>query len=149
MKSIQWEPEFSVLIEAMDMQHQGLIDLLNRTIEAVDRQHSPSNACEIISQLLEYTRVHFRDEETLMKEYEFPEVESHSRMHARLTARVVSFERMIQDGEQISSDLIRDFLLNWLKTHIIEMDKQYGFYIQSQLEQDSNMPFTSRSTAIG
>lgn len=68
-KVFNWNKSFLVGISMVDDQHQKLVDLINDVGEVTLTNEQPDceklkTACNV---MLDYTQVHFRDEEAMMK----------------------------------------------------------------------------------
>ncbi len=126
---LEWKPEYSVGIPSIDMQHRRLINLINRLQTAVDYSTGEVFEREALDELVDYTRTHFRYEEDLMEQNEYPGFEGHREEHVRMIARV---EQVLQDYQQDQDDAMQkatDFLKDWLINHINGTDKQYSQFL--------------------
>ena len=126
---LDWKPEYSVGIASIDMQHRRLINLINRLQTAVDYSTGEVFEREALDELVDYTQTHFKYEEDLMEQNEYPDFEGHREEHVRMIARV---EQVLQAYQQDQDDAMQkaiDFLKNWLISHINGTDKQYSQFL--------------------
>ncbi|MGB4948103.1 MAG: hemerythrin domain-containing protein, partial [Candidatus Competibacter denitrificans] len=63
---IEWSDALSVGVEEVDQQHKGLAQMVNELNGAIHGGWGKETRDDIIVKLLEYTRVHFATEESLM-----------------------------------------------------------------------------------
>ena len=84
----------------------------------------------IISDLKDYTAVHFSDEEAYMEKIGYPELESQKKAHTAFIDKLAEINLDDLDAHQqhYLEDLI-SFLLNWLSVHILHMDKKIGEFV--------------------
>ncbi|MGD9583275.1 MAG: bacteriohemerythrin [Lysobacterales bacterium] len=124
-KFIEWSDELSVGIEEIDEQHKVLVGLLNDLNDAI-REHHGNDACiGVLDRLVEYTRIHFAVEESLMRIFDFPDYENHKTEHQGLVDEVLSLRHeIVEDHHKISFKLLH-FLKMWLTQHILGSDKGY------------------------
>jgi hemerythrin len=132
MAFFEWTDDFSVGIEQMDIQHKKLIALINNFHNAIDIGDDKSAVQKTIDGLVDYVKVHFVDEEVLMQEYNFPQLDIHRRMHEHLARDVNEYAEKLQAGQKIMGIEMAFFLKGWLENHICETDKNYGLYIAKQ-----------------
>lgn len=125
MAILAWQPEFSVDIKIIDEQHKKLVETVNLLHGALTTGESQSVLAEVFNNLAEYVTVHFATEEDLMTIHGFPGYAAHKKAHEECTSKVLAFKEGFEKGElNISIDLIM-FLVEWLHTHLLEMDRDY------------------------
>ena len=127
-----WSKELSVGIQEIDEQHKILVDLLNQLHRAIIQHQGSEAAGKILSQLLEYTRVHFAVEESLMRILGYPGYDEHKHHHEILLDEVkLLSEKMLHGKHSVSFELMH-FLKQWLTKHIMEEDKLYTPFFLSK-----------------
>lgn len=132
---LKFEPNMSVGIDILDDQHKTLIAALNRLMDALWDGKGKEEVCNSIKFLMDYTVTHFADEEEWMERYDFPELDGHRLLHRQFADRVQALAKSCSDGK-ITSDLaITTFYdtWDWLKAHILKMDKRYGKFITERM----------------
>ncbi|MCB1866400.1 MAG: hemerythrin family protein [Chromatiales bacterium] len=131
-KLIEWSAELSVGIDEIDEQHKVLVGLLNDLHEAIMQRHGNEVCRGILDRLLEYTRIHFTVEESLMRILHYPDYENHKHEHDELSRQATELVAKL-DGKKhaISFELIH-FLKLWLTKHIMESDKAYAPFFFEQ-----------------
>jgi hemerythrin len=128
-KYCQWKDEYSVGIESIDFQHKKLINLINQLQTAVDYSTGETFEREALDELVEYTVTHFRYEEGLMEEHDYPDFEAHRAQHDDMVKKVGD---VVANYKQNQDDAMKDainFLKSWLINHINGTDKQYSQYL--------------------
>jgi hemerythrin len=124
-----WNYRYSVGVPEMDAQHRKLIDLLRILYEAVSAGEGEAVVGGVLHDLIEYTQVHFADEERLMALNAYPAYERHRARHAELTAQVLELQRRYEAGELVFGMEVMGFLRRWLLDHIQAEDQHYGPFI--------------------
>ena len=133
MAFIDWTPALSVQVHELDRQHQRLVQLINSLHDAM-KIGAPRHALErIVSDLVDYTRFHFQNEERLMRLNSCPDFDEHVQEHDRLTSTVARFEADLRAGKVAISISLMQFLKNWLTGHIKGSDMQYVPYMRGCL----------------
>lgn len=128
MPHIDWEPGFTVHVEALDDEHRQLIDLINRLHEAMARGEGQAGTGVVLRGMTDYAHRHFMHEERLMAEVGFPGAARHRAEHEKFVERLR--EMTVEHNRRqvaVSVDLL-DFLKSWLVHHIRHSDQQYRGY---------------------
>jgi hemerythrin len=146
MALIKWSNELSVGIQEIDEQHKVLIGLLNDLDDAVRGRKAATIARAVLDKLVEYTRVHFTVEESLMRILDYPGYERHKRQHEGLTGEVNAFlQKLDREKTSVGMELLDfemlNFLKDWLTKHIMESDRLYGPYF---LEKGAKSSWSER-----
>ncbi len=130
MPILSWKPEYSVDIKLIDEQHKKLIETINMLYDAMERREAKSVLSEVLNRLIEYVTFHFDLEEKYMVEFKYPGYNEHKEAHKYCTDRVLGFMKKFEAGEQMLSVEMLDFLVNWLHTHMLEMDQKYAVFFR-------------------
>ncbi len=129
-----WDSSYSIGIPVIDEEHRKLLGLVNRFLGALHTRNEKDVIKETFDSLLEYTKVHFGNEEEFMANYKYPGLKEHKREHVRLTKQVLQLNK---DKNYIFPDSIADFLISWLTGHILTSDRKYAEYIESLKKTDT------------
>jgi hemerythrin len=134
-KEFVWSDEYSVGIDEIDSQHKTLFRLINRLHHAILNKEGSKTCGSILDELIDYTRVHFTLEQTLMRIGNFPEYEEHCEKHRALVTEVEVLQRKIASGQVAISFELLHFLRNWLTQHILGEDRKYGEFFKNGGQQ--------------
>ncbi|MEQ2128972.1 hemerythrin family protein [Caldanaerobacter subterraneus] len=131
---MKWTESLSVGNETIDSQHKELIQKINDVLEACNRQHGKEKVVEVMQFLKDYTVKHFKDEENLMKKYQYPMYEEHKKIHEDLVKKVEDLdERIKREGVSLSVVMtVNKTLVDWFVNHISKEDKKVGEYIKNR-----------------
>jgi hemerythrin len=132
MALITWTDALSVSIKEIDTQHQRLFDLMNKLHEAMKIGKGNDVLGGILGDLVKYTVVHFSNEETYLKKYDYPEYVQHKKIHDDLTRKAKALKASFDQGKQTISIEVLSFLKDWLSGHILGSDKKYGPLLNSK-----------------
>ena len=129
--SLKWSKEYELGNVFVDTQHKRLFELVSNIDKACSEGEDTVTLCETLDFLLQYTVLHFNDEEALQIKCNFPEYENHKKLHEEFEA-VVS-EKVSEFKEKGStkdlSDAVNDFVIKWLINHILKEDMKIKEYI--------------------
>ncbi|MCL2075517.1 MAG: bacteriohemerythrin [Betaproteobacteria bacterium] len=125
-----WSDEYSVGIDEIDEQHKNLFAMAEKLHQAI-MNHEGSSACKtILAELVDYTRVHFTLEQTLMRVGKYPAYEEHCKHHESLLEKVDALQQKVASGQAAISFELLQFLRNWLTKHILSEDAKYGVFFK-------------------
>lgn len=123
---LEWSDSFLLGVQEFDEQHKKLVGLLNKSYEAYKFGTSATNLETIINELIAYAAYHFSAEERWMAKQSYPKLADHEIEHRNFTDKVANFQRDLLAGKDTVSVKLFTFLANWVRTHILETDSDYG-----------------------
>ncbi|PVV11285.1 MAG: hypothetical protein B6D77_07065 [gamma proteobacterium symbiont of Ctena orbiculata] len=135
-KFLSWRDDWYLGIDEIDQQHLRLVELVNQTADLINAAGSGSagngGGMELVLQLQEETRQHFRDEEAFMRAHDYPHVTRHHREHALLQAELKDLIREIEEGKRGFDIETLTSLKYWLIDHVIESDLDIARYLNAK-----------------
>ncbi len=124
-KYFEWKSDYETGDSTVDEQHQYLFKLANSLLVTGTLVCKP-----IIMELYEYTRVHFKDEEKIMKEFKYPALEDHKKLHINLISNLNNLSENFIESEEARDDLAAVFG-NWIINHILNEDLRFANFVAS------------------
>ena len=129
--TIEWQDRFNIGNQQIDHQHQQLFVIANHFLTATTKE----DQLRCAENLFEYTRNHFSYEESLMKKFNFPEVEQHIRSHHALLSRLEALNSTIL-ADSLDANELQAFIQHWALFHIPTADAKLAEYMcDSQTRQ--------------
>ncbi len=123
-------------IEKIDEEHRRLFRMIQETSELMHNDYiinKYDKIIDILTQLKNYTREHFSHEEMYMEKIHYPGLAKQRKAHNDFRDRLAEMELAeINEQQQEYLEYLMEFLLNWLSTHIMSMDKEIGDYVDSE-----------------
>ncbi len=129
---MRWSSSLSVGFESIDSQHKVLIDLINSLFREMNSGKGKQAVSSALSKLIEYTGSHFSFEEDLFDKHNYAEKDTHKKIHRKLVAQIVDFQKQFDNGNKDISIELLEFLKDWLIKHIKGTDKKYSSFLQSK-----------------
>jgi hemerythrin len=126
-----WSDAFSVGVTEIDEQHKKLIAIINELVDcmAAPQREASDRYYAALSDLLDYTRDHFRDEEDYLQRMAYPELASHKEEHAAFVHRLVDdVMGAVSDAAHMSA--VHRHVRAWLYSHILESDMNYRRFVE-------------------
>lgn len=128
---MEWRKEFQVHVFTMDRAHRQLFGKVNEFISASIAEDTNEIAM-IFSYLAEHLIESRHDEESLMKQYDYPFVEEHIREHSRFIENFMALKEEVDAGDYDAPYLTfraQLLLLDWFNGHIAQSDRHAGRHI--------------------
>jgi hemerythrin-like metal-binding protein len=129
MALVTWTPKMSVGIAKIDKEHQGLFDIMNQLHEGMLSGRGREVIGPALGNLIQYTKVHFGDEENLLRANHYPKLDEHLKMHEVFRTKVGELDAQFKSGTAALSISTLDFLRDWLSKHILGIDMQYKDFL--------------------
>jgi hemerythrin len=126
----------------VDAQHVGLFDTAAKLADAIESGEGEHVVRSVLFTLLEYTRTHFAEEESLMKQVNYPAIEAHLLEHVYF---IDTIRKWMDAPEQLNPDAVLAFIEGWLVGHITHSDAAYVPYIL----RDSERVLPKRRSDLG
>jgi len=127
MAIVVWNDAFATGVVLIDQQHRQLFDICNRLHDKTLNPHADRvDLQSSLDRLEQYARFHFSEEERLMVEAGYPDLEPHRESHRRFRERLAGLRRQAEEGElheAFTASLT--FLLEFLVRHVQQEDHRY------------------------
>ncbi len=124
MTLLQWRDEYSVGIEAVDYEHQQLIDLINRLHERLDAADAKMTVPAFFGDLLKGISAHFALEERFMREHDYGDLDRHKDDHERLLDELREIMDAFEHSEEIDVVELSGRLDTWFSRHFRTHDAE-------------------------
>lgn len=121
-------PEYYTGIEQVDDQHKKLFEIIGTANDLINNEFIPDKfdyITDILTELTEYTKVHFADEEKYMESAGYEGLEAQRQAHAGFIEKLedIQIDGFEENQQEVLMGMM-DFLFNWLVQHILKMDKK-------------------------
>jgi hemerythrin-like metal-binding protein len=127
IEHINWNPQYTVHVDALDREHQQLFKITN---DLIDKYESGSDQCyDIIEELVNYLSEHFHAEQLVMMELNYPTYQNHMEAHKYFIDRVEGFLHGYRNHVENLTLNMLSFLRDWIFSHTTTFDLKYGEYL--------------------
>ena len=138
----EWSTDYAVGIRQVDEEHQQLFVLAERLHRAMLEGNGKAILVNFLARLVDYTCYHFAHEEQLMERIEYPGYGQHQQEHRELRSRAREMQDRAASGEMTMTIDVAQFLMEWVKRHIIASDRRIGNFMTTR----ANRPDPPHST---
>ncbi|NLP15153.1 MAG: hemerythrin family protein [Clostridium sp.] len=126
----EMKPEYYTGIDFIDKEHARLFAIADEAYELLKDQFIVDKydyIMELINELKEYTRYHFKHEEEYMNSIGYKRILSQKVAHDDFIEKIYEYdsERVDKNPKETLLELL-DFLVTWLVEHISKADKLIG-----------------------
>jgi len=125
----EWSTDYAVGIGQVDEEHQQLFVLAEHLHRAMLEGNGKTTLVNLLARLVDYTCYHFTHEEQLMERIQYPGYRQHQQEHTVLRSRVRELKDRAASGEMTMTIDVAQFLMEWVKRHIIASDRRIGSYV--------------------
>jgi hemerythrin len=125
-KYIAWQDGFSVGVQVIDEQHKMLLQVINEFLSSLEGSGDHFAIARSLNDMIKYTEYHFYAEQLLLEKH--PDFLAHLNQHWQLVKQAKKMQEDFQQYRDLKADIF-DFLLSWLKDHILGTDKVYFSYL--------------------
>ncbi|MFH0974489.1 MAG: bacteriohemerythrin [Spirochaetota bacterium] len=133
MEPIMWTDKISVGVKSFDEEHKQLINYINKLNHALQIGTAQKTMTEILTGLVNYTKIHFKHEEDSMVKHKYADYVTHKKEHDSLTSQVEDFYERLKSGKSTFSLELMNFLSNWLINHIQKTDMNYKSFFEGKM----------------
>lgn len=138
MSFIVWDMKYLLGNEQIDAEHQYLFRLINEFHDAFIERHERARLLALLNRLVDYAQKHFTHEEQLMREANYPRLETHHALHEQLFEQIFVLNAKLENRAYNPTHETFLFLRHWLSDHIIDDDLQFGSYLKVHQNQTGN-----------
>lgn len=131
---IDWLKDWESGVRSIDTEHRLIVHLGNELINLSISEYPNEEILKKIDELFSFIRMHFRNEEAILKRVGYPELENHRSIH----------EECLREGESVYSDYLNhvgnpslffNLLVNKIITeHMVKEDSKYFPFVKNYVE---------------
>ncbi|HUX26988.1 MAG TPA: bacteriohemerythrin [Burkholderiales bacterium] len=134
MAHFAWTDDLSTGNALIDGDHHKLISMVNALFDSMARGQANEIISKVLNNLIIYTKEHFGREEAEMTRIRYAASISHKSQHAKLIKQVAELKVSLDAGKKINVLEVSSFLSDWLRHHILTVDKQLAAALKEQTQ---------------
>ena len=140
---VKWDKSYATGIETIDSQHQVLVEMIAKFQRGMLEGKTRDQLPVLLNNLVTYADYHFRWEEQMLEQKQYPELQQHRRGHVVLTEQIRDFKKRYESGKAVAGAAVMLFLRNWFTNHILETDFRYAKYFR----ENESVPSDTKPSA--
>jgi len=126
----RWREHYRIGDAELDREHEELAGMVNKLHDMLRSGKSRAAVGTALDTLIDAVKRHFRSEERLMKDYEYPKLEGHTADHRSLGKKLDAFREQHRNGEAQVDEALLGSLKDWLRDHLLLVDKPLGAFLE-------------------
>jgi hemerythrin-like metal-binding protein len=125
MAYFDWNSDFETGIPEIDAQHRTLVGHVNKLVGGMRDGIGDEIVGNILNNLEEYSKTHFKLEEKAFYRYQFAETERHTKEHSEFIQKITELKEAYRRKEVLLSNKLLTFMVDWVRNHILFEDMKY------------------------
>lgn len=118
--------------KTIDSQHKELIEKMNNLLQNCETNKELTSAIRTLNYLSDYTDFHFKEEEQLQRDIDYPGMKEHLAQHRAFEQTIQELHDMLVEDEGPSPAFVKaveENIVNWFYNHIQSYDRSVAEYI--------------------
>jgi hemerythrin len=132
MNKIVWTEQYGIGVKKIDEQHREFFSIVNELIDTEGSTVSSELLQDVLFRVSGYAAYHFRTEEQIMNEYEYPGCASQISEHEEFRIKTARFCADAIAGKSGLLAEMLEYLTDWLTRHILESDLQFKYFLRDK-----------------
>lgn len=129
---LRWDPALALGHAVLDAQHETLFTHVGAFLAAVRGGAPLPDLPEFLGFVADYTALHFRTEEHLMREVAYPGLAEHLLEHQALSSRLPALVAALGDPPaRPALEALAGFLAGWLQGHVAGSDQRIARHLRA------------------
>jgi hemerythrin len=122
---LSWNDAYTVNDSKIDKEHKKLFAIAAKAFGVVSPDQKINKVKTVLKELIDYTKIHFKDEEKFMESIGYPELPYHHELHENIIVSMNEFTKNLSKMKimEIEKELAH-FIEIWFIKHIIYVDKK-------------------------
>ena len=116
-------------IAKIDRQHLEFVKIINDFHGEIVSDHGVEVLENVFDSLFDYARLHFRDEEILMRKHNYPGLADHKSEHQLLLEELEKQTNACLGVDHPHPEIVLQFLRKWLIEHVNDLDVEMGKFL--------------------
>ncbi len=125
---VSWSEDWECGNEVIDRQHRELLFMGNDLILTAIDHNKRAHMLDLLQKLIDHITLHFRDEELLLSEYGYSELEQHRGVHYKLLNQAHMLLDQLCRGAYHPDEVVRFVIGDFITGHLLQDDTRF-FYL--------------------
>lgn len=128
MSFLDWNDAAILSHPTMDKDHKKMVDDTNKLYSYVTEKKS-EKANKLFLKIVEDLKIHFENEDRLMKESKIPQYISHKLEHERFYNKISTLQKSIASGQEVLKIEHLKIVKIWFHNHLDFKDRQLAKFL--------------------
>lgn len=131
MALTRWNDSYSVKVEKLDAQHKNVFEMINVFAGAMRKGHGAAVIRPTLTQLMEFLRIHLKDEEDMMLRTGYPELFFHQKEHRQYLLRLEKLKFELKEPGNEDTVALLHILRDIILEHVLHTDLAYSAHFNA------------------
>lgn len=127
-----WSPPCESGHRLIDAEHHALFDGANALMAALAQDSLPDGIPEQIDRLIAQIAAHFEHEEQVLAQAQYPRLQEHRGLHAKLLADAQRLSSAVRSGGGSPGEIVEFLAYEVVNRHILKADRQFFAWLQAE-----------------
>ena len=129
--NLTWNDSLSIGVDGIDTQHKELINRIEKFFVSIEDTKCSEEIIETLDFLEEYVIKHFTEEDEIQIKTNYPLIDIQQIQHEHFINELKEFRRVFEShgASTVLALNIHQSLVDWLKNHIMNLDKDLGDFL--------------------
>ena len=132
MQIFAWDPSLNTGFAKVDQHHREMFEQLNSYFGRMMHGEGLEATRGAVAMIDSSIRPHFAEEEQVMERQSYPGLAAHRANHQQFFSSFDKLKARLDRGEDGVATEMFDFLAEWLKSHIQQVDKPFADFIKGK-----------------
>ncbi len=96
---LRWHDGMSVNVDVIDDEHKQFIAFINNLHDAIEQNNGDEILFKSLSDTRAYADYHFKNEEFLFSQTDYPDKDRHKAQHRNIQATLANISKKFHDGD--------------------------------------------------
>lgn len=136
---LTWNDSLNLGIDIIDTQHREIFEAINKLMVSFEQGQEKESVYEVLEFIEVYVHKHFSTEEFYLKKYNYPEADSHIKMHKAFTDKLSEYKTHYKRAglTRLAALEMNNILIQWWNNHILKTDYNYIDCISEKIKAES------------
>lgn len=136
MTALEWNDNMATGIPLVDKRHRELVALINDIARAVEGKADKTVISDLIRRFIDYTMIHFREEESLMDHLTYPDYFQQVYEHLDCSTKAVEFHKRFITEDNFEVSELMSYITTWFVNHTTGIDQTLMPYLVEHKKLD-------------
>ena len=132
MALLSWSPQYLIGHPVIDDEHVELFRLINAFHDQWSERQDRQAIAQVLNQLVAYAQMHFKHEENIMLDSDYPALAQHMQIHERMLETIFRLRQSFEDEHKHLEIDTMKFVKAWLLEHILENDYPFRDFLRQR-----------------
>ena len=130
--NLPWRASYRSGNSLIDAEHQQLFHLTNLIIAALEGQGTEAGILPLVRELIAHVEAHFRHEERLLIDADFPAAVAHCEGHRELLERACELAEEFERGRGSASEMLGFLIHDVVAGHMLQEDRKFFAWLRTK-----------------